>query len=280
MRTHYDNLQVSRNASDIVIRASYKALLQKYHPDKFEDRSRAERISLILNAAYAVLGDPVRRAEYDATLEEEIQEPDSPPQHASSLGADSQDTQSEAPVTDWSRWWIPATLIVICVVYLYYDKNSQINATTFVGSAIGIAILILGIGAGIPWGIHKAKQTPVKTSSVVSGMVIFGSLVLLGQLSEINARRLHSEEAGVPQSTSDQQQSARDAEWNKAVEAFLKTDCDFKSSHNRKILQLSINDEDERQPHMTDSDLLYKAARRVRATSADYVNVPGCPLTQ
>ena len=89
MRTHYDNLQVSRNASDIVIRASYKALLQKYHPDKFEDRSRAERISLILNAAYAVLGDPVRRAEYDATLEEEIQEPDSPPQHASSLGADS-----------------------------------------------------------------------------------------------------------------------------------------------------------------------------------------------
>lgn len=69
-RTHYDNLQVSRTANSIVIRASYKALLQKYHPDKYPDRSEAERISRILNHAYEVLSDRERRAEYDRCLEE------------------------------------------------------------------------------------------------------------------------------------------------------------------------------------------------------------------
>lgn len=71
MPTYYELLQVDRNASDIVIRASYKALLQKYHPDKFGDRARGERISQLLNKAYAVLGDPLQRAEYDASLDDE-----------------------------------------------------------------------------------------------------------------------------------------------------------------------------------------------------------------
>lgn len=71
MSTYYELLQVNRNASDIVIRASYKALLQKYHPDKFEDRARGERISQMLNKAYAVLSDPIQRAEYDESLDSE-----------------------------------------------------------------------------------------------------------------------------------------------------------------------------------------------------------------
>lgn len=36
IRTHYDNLKVARDAPDAVIRAAYKALMQKFHPDKFE----------------------------------------------------------------------------------------------------------------------------------------------------------------------------------------------------------------------------------------------------
>ena len=34
VRTHYDNLKVARNAPPEVIRAAYKALAQKYHPDR------------------------------------------------------------------------------------------------------------------------------------------------------------------------------------------------------------------------------------------------------
>lgn len=69
MHTHYDNLQVSRTASFEVIRASYRTLIQKYHPDRFPDKERGARITQIVNAAYAILGDPERRSAYDAFLD-------------------------------------------------------------------------------------------------------------------------------------------------------------------------------------------------------------------
>ena len=72
MRTHYDNLHVSENASPEVIRAAYKALAQKWHPDRNPDhREKSERYFKIITAAYEVLSDPVSRAEYDAWLAEQ-----------------------------------------------------------------------------------------------------------------------------------------------------------------------------------------------------------------
>ena len=69
MRTHYDNLQVKEVASALVIRASYKALAQKHHPDRNPDNAdEAARIFKILNEAYSVLSDPARRSEYDSSL--------------------------------------------------------------------------------------------------------------------------------------------------------------------------------------------------------------------
>lgn len=65
MHTHYDNLKVSRDAPTEVIRAAYKSLSQKYHPDRHADGEEANRIMRLLNAAYDVLRDPERRAEHD-----------------------------------------------------------------------------------------------------------------------------------------------------------------------------------------------------------------------
>lgn len=71
-RTHYDNLKVSRDAPDAVIKAAYKALIQRYHPDKFEGpKEEAARISKIIQASYAVLSDPARRAEHDRWISEQ-----------------------------------------------------------------------------------------------------------------------------------------------------------------------------------------------------------------
>ena len=70
-RTHYDNLNVARNADIAVIKAAYKALAQKYHPDRNPDNSNAERIMKIINTAYQVLSDPVRRAEHDKWIDEQ-----------------------------------------------------------------------------------------------------------------------------------------------------------------------------------------------------------------
>lgn len=70
-RTHYDNLNVARNADIAVIKAAYKALAQKYHPDRNPDNPNAERIMKIINTAYQVLIDPVRRAEHDKWIDEQ-----------------------------------------------------------------------------------------------------------------------------------------------------------------------------------------------------------------
>lgn len=68
--THYDNLKVARNAPLEVIRAAYKTLSQKYHPDRNSDNPDASRIMAIINASYEVLSDPIKREEHDIWLAE------------------------------------------------------------------------------------------------------------------------------------------------------------------------------------------------------------------
>lgn len=70
----YDILNVSRSAPPEVIRAAYKTLSQKYHPDKFAfasatDKTFANNMMMQLNQAYQILSDPIQRREYDAWLD-------------------------------------------------------------------------------------------------------------------------------------------------------------------------------------------------------------------
>lgn len=63
--THYDNLKVARDAPPEVIRAAYKSLSQKYHPDRNPGNTEAARIMTLINASYDVLADPAKRREHD-----------------------------------------------------------------------------------------------------------------------------------------------------------------------------------------------------------------------
>jgi hypothetical protein len=90
-RTHYDNLQVTRTASDLVIKAAYRSLSQKYHPDKFDGPPQeALRIMQILNRAYEILSHPERRKEYDQTIRDD----------ECAESADSRDAEEPMPQTD------------------------------------------------------------------------------------------------------------------------------------------------------------------------------------
>ena len=63
---YYAILGVHPTAEDIVIRAAYKALAQRYHPDRFPgSKDEAHRRMSDLTKAYEVLADPVRRPKYD-----------------------------------------------------------------------------------------------------------------------------------------------------------------------------------------------------------------------
>jgi curved DNA-binding protein CbpA len=73
MSTHYETLGIPREASAERVKRSYRSLVKIYHPDKFANGSEAEaeagkRIREI-NAAYAVLSNPRKRASYDAKLD-------------------------------------------------------------------------------------------------------------------------------------------------------------------------------------------------------------------
>lgn len=64
VRTHYDNLHIPQNADADTIRRAYRRLSKQYHPDLNPDQD-AHRIMQLINQAYEVLSDPVKRAEHD-----------------------------------------------------------------------------------------------------------------------------------------------------------------------------------------------------------------------
>lgn len=66
---YYEILKVSKNATDKQIKASYKSLIKKYHPDIYKgDKAFAEKITSELNDAYDTLSVPEKRAEYDLSI--------------------------------------------------------------------------------------------------------------------------------------------------------------------------------------------------------------------
>lgn len=60
----YRVLQVDPGANPLVIQAAYRVLARIFHPDVEGDDDQMKR----LNHAWSVLGDPLRRAEYDRQL--------------------------------------------------------------------------------------------------------------------------------------------------------------------------------------------------------------------
>lgn len=63
--SHYDTLRVVPWAEDDVIRAAYRALMRIYHPDTNAD-PEAQLRAREITRAFSVLGDPEKRAAYDA----------------------------------------------------------------------------------------------------------------------------------------------------------------------------------------------------------------------
>jgi curved DNA-binding protein CbpA len=115
VRDHYEVLQVDPRADPEVIRAAYRVLARKYHPDHGGDPQRM----IALNDAWDVLGSPERRVAYDATRAPRPSARPSPAPATASAGAaapesrptaqgsrapgwDSGSTTSRPPASTWA----------------------------------------------------------------------------------------------------------------------------------------------------------------------------------
>lgn len=68
----YEVLQISANADPDTVHRVYRLLAQRFHPDNAETGNEAQFRTV--SAAYHVLGDPERRAQYDVIHQRQRQE--------------------------------------------------------------------------------------------------------------------------------------------------------------------------------------------------------------
>ena len=120
----YDILEVSRKASKEIIEKAYKTLAKKYHPDvqSEENKKYAEEKMKQLNEAYSILSDDMKRAEYDAKLEQEenkLKEQN----YANRYKNEEYSTYSQ----DYNKEYSPQDYTE--ENYDYYNLNSNINNT-------------------------------------------------------------------------------------------------------------------------------------------------------
>jgi DnaJ domain len=77
--SHYEVLGVARSADRDIIRAAYRVLVKRYHPDTTTGpKDRAAARFCKIQEAYDVLSDARRRDEYDAQLDASAREPQAP----------------------------------------------------------------------------------------------------------------------------------------------------------------------------------------------------------
>jgi hypothetical protein len=66
--THYETLEISPRASAEVVRAAYRSLIQRWHPDRHPGDAAAAQRAAAITQAYEVLSDVERRQAYDHAL--------------------------------------------------------------------------------------------------------------------------------------------------------------------------------------------------------------------
>jgi hypothetical protein len=112
----YDILEVSPRASSEVIRAAYKSLMQRNHPDKSTDPAAATARTALIAQAYGVLSDPQRRLAYDESLVSQ-----SAAEQATEWRAPSKAPLHPAPTkrpggfSTLRSWYAPALIVCIMV---------------------------------------------------------------------------------------------------------------------------------------------------------------------
>ncbi len=154
---YYQILGVAENATEIEIKRAYRRLARQFHPD-ITQTPEAETTFKEINRAYDILSDPLKRSDYDQTLHP---------------AAEAQEKEAPAPGTEESYDWQPAAqpaeetgstlsrvsatvaVFLIGAAALEFFLRWLFPEKLISGSLFYIYGLILGLAAGIMWGIDN-----------------------------------------------------------------------------------------------------------------------------
>ena len=167
IRTHYDNLKVARNAPPEIIRAAYKTLSQKHHPDRHGNSAKSQQVMKIINKSYSVLIDPEERKKHDEWIVEQ-----------ESLSSNNEGFKNADSLTRWVKIMLYAQIVVSVVWilsgYLEYELLSDYQNGVYISQEkavadgeenakreeiIGIVSLVISVISGfliLRW-IHRAN---------------------------------------------------------------------------------------------------------------------------
>lgn len=102
MKDYYAILGIAPSAEEIVIRAAWKALAQRYHPDRFAgDIAQTHARMAEINEAYNVLSSPVQREAYDQKMANQ-------PSAAGEGKRDTKTDQAENDADEFEKNWVAA----------------------------------------------------------------------------------------------------------------------------------------------------------------------------
>jgi tetratricopeptide (TPR) repeat protein len=184
MATYYDALGLTREASATEIRLAFKRLAMQFHPDRNPNNPQAEEFFKIINEAYHVLSDPLKKARYDARLDSH--ESGTPPPPAYSAAEEF--AWREAQRKRYAQW------------QQTQQKHYTFDTNYF--KIQGLAFLTFLVLSGVCFGIihtgsyfmelKRAEVRQQKRALVVNVNLLFTSGKIEEAISTIT--RLHKEE--------------------------------------------------------------------------------------
>ncbi|WP_167737319.1 J domain-containing protein [Sphingomonas parva] len=153
-RSLYNILNVSPDAEPVVIEAAYRALMKKYHPDQGGGDHAADAAEI--NAAFATLREPERRAAYDRREWERQQE------MLLARYAPAEIAQHHTGIFGWTGWATAAVLGGVMLVTVGPSKQASPALQAAVQTAAA------EIGAPTPgFGADEAEEIFFTPAAVV-----------------------------------------------------------------------------------------------------------------